>query len=308
MAFEIDKAKELAEDLQRAVAKLLDRIGQVSTSAEGTAREQKTEEAAELAREFSQKAELLSRMVAERGLAISDVFREVGQSVVLAQRELDEQSRAYQRTSPLLPAMFRIPKVTAELQFALETTQSTSLNVLIFGTSKKQREAQQHKIQVDVVAAPLPPELQLQTAAGPVAGKLVADAVRYAEVRAALEDYIRRMAALTLASVRTVVEKCEGFLARWPRVLVLEAGERLALLRATEDTPAGLDLLYVHFSARTGAGDPYLPRKKESGTELRGATPLVGMAVELASIVDELAALQASHLARVGGARPDAAG
>src|SRR5262245_10833323 len=61
---------------------------------------------------------------------IERFFESVGAGVVDAQQRLDDQSLAYlaQRGAASMPTLFRIPRVTAELKFAMESSAKRALN------------------------------------------------------------------------------------------------------------------------------------------------------------------------------------
>ncbi len=78
-----------------------------------------------------------------------------------AQRNLDDQSADYLKTVAAqphaLPSIFRIPKVSAELRFALDTKQNKGFNLIFFNDQQSAEQLNQQTIQFDIVAAPPPP-------------------------------------------------------------------------------------------------------------------------------------------------------
>lgn len=90
---------------------------------------------------------------------ISDFFLSVGKGVVKAQQALDQESLDYLRSQPVMPSVFRVPKASAEISFALSSVAKESWNVLIYGSSSQQSERNEQKVTFDVVAVPPPPEL-----------------------------------------------------------------------------------------------------------------------------------------------------
>jgi hypothetical protein len=94
-------------------------------------------------------------------LDIGDFFGKVSAGVVQAQRNLDDQSADYLKTIAAqpnaLPSIFRIPKVSAELKFALDTTNDKGLNLIFFKDQQRAEQLNQQTIQFDIVSAPPPP-------------------------------------------------------------------------------------------------------------------------------------------------------
>jgi len=97
-------------------------------------------------------------------MRISDFFESVGEGVVAAQERLDQRSKNYLATKPelALPALFRIPKASAEIHFAIEQTKTKKFNVLVYGASDTRQHQQQHKVSFDIISAPPPPEMLQQ--------------------------------------------------------------------------------------------------------------------------------------------------
>jgi hypothetical protein len=88
----------------------------------------------------------------------------VGESIVNAQRRLDDESERYvteqlNREGRGVPAMFRIPKLSAEIKFALTKEGEKGLNLLLFSDKQKSSEQHQQSMSFDIVAMPPPPEV-----------------------------------------------------------------------------------------------------------------------------------------------------
>lgn len=93
-------------------------------------------------------------------------LRSIGESFVRAQQNLDAQSELYLREtagqSHLFPTVFRIPKLTAEIKFALEKLSGQQLNLLFYQRKDEASSLHQQSLSFEIVAAPLPPEMQRQ--------------------------------------------------------------------------------------------------------------------------------------------------
>ena len=90
----------------------------------------------------------------------SSFFTTVGQSVVAAQKQLDKHTKDYLasiRSKPfLLPSVFRIPKLSAEIRFSLEETSGKELNLVFYKQETQVEKLQAQRIQFEIVAAPPP--------------------------------------------------------------------------------------------------------------------------------------------------------
>lgn len=103
---------------------------------------------------------------------IGTFFADIGKGVVAAQRDLDTASEEYVRDlikkkrtadphaeSVDVPgaAMFRIPKVSAELKLSLEKTEGTDWNVVFYSKEEQTKELQQQTLSFEIVSVPIPP-------------------------------------------------------------------------------------------------------------------------------------------------------
>ena len=92
-----------------------------------------------------------------------EFFEEVGKSVIEAQRQLDKGSAEYLRASArskhILPTVFRIPKLKAEVKFAFGKRTGTKINLLFFGKKEEAESMHQQSVSLEIAAAPPPPEL-----------------------------------------------------------------------------------------------------------------------------------------------------
>lgn len=105
---------------------------------------------------------------ADRGEAfaasIDKFFEEVTRGVVEAQRDLDAKSEEYLRKrSPIsMPAVFRIPRVSAEFTLNAERSRSGGINFIVSSSSGR-RDALQQKVSFDIIS--VPPAVDEQAAA-----------------------------------------------------------------------------------------------------------------------------------------------
>jgi hypothetical protein len=96
--------------------------------------------------------------------SFSSFIQSVGESLSTAQKSLDSQARETLRAAsasggPLLPTLYRIPKLSAEVKFAFGKKTDKGLNLLFFSKKEQASEEHQQSIAFDIVATPPPPEL-----------------------------------------------------------------------------------------------------------------------------------------------------
>jgi len=93
----------------------------------------------------------------------SDFFSSVGRSLVEAQKALDGHSETYLeriRGRPhILPSVFRIPKLSAEIKFALKEVKAEKINLIFYSTKDEAEKQHQQSVQFDIVSVP-PPQPQ----------------------------------------------------------------------------------------------------------------------------------------------------
>lgn len=160
--------------------------------------------------------------------SFGDFISSVGRSVADAQSELDRQARHHVATSkslggPLLPTLYRIPKLSAEVKFAFEKETGKGLNLLFFSKKENSSEEHQQSISFDIVAVPPPPELVERLASGVPMVRLVLEP----EQRERVFQVVRERAAKDLPKAdRAVLDAALD--AKAPtrdalRVLILES-------------------------------------------------------------------------------------
>lgn len=94
-------------------------------------------------------------------LDMTEFFAKVSAGVVDAQRNLDDQSLDYLKTVAAqphaLPSIFRIPKVSAEMKFAINTKDSKTVGFLFYKGQTEAEQQHQQTVQFDIVSTPPPP-------------------------------------------------------------------------------------------------------------------------------------------------------
>jgi hypothetical protein len=264
---------------------------------------------------------LLDGAVDQRGQVteVADFFQGVGAAVVRAQKQLDAASQGYieaTKSQPhALPAVFRIPKMSAELKFAFQEVSKESVHLVFY--SKGTEAARQHEqtLRFEIVAAP-PPDLPAAApalrAALPVAPTGAAGTARTRSLRSApaaltpaappyaalvvaaptrgrVLDAVNRVRALaTPARAKTLAEE---LVSRWDEVLVVElaADQDYLLISPAVEPPS---VAVWRLDAVTPAVELTLrqrPAKGATGEALR-------------ALIDSLAATSEQQRRFLGGA------
>lgn len=91
-------------------------------------------------------------------------FRSVGDSLIAAQRDLDEKSKQYLQQAPVVEkvptgGLYRIPKAGAEFRFAMSASGEAGFNVILYRSSEARRREHEQKVTFEIVSVPPPPEL-----------------------------------------------------------------------------------------------------------------------------------------------------
>lgn len=205
--------------------------------------------------------------------SIAPFFEGVGRSMVAAQRQLDEQSRSYMRDAPkdVPPTVFRLPRASAEIRFAIEKVTETGFNIFIAKDTAQTRESMQHQVSFDIVAAPLPPDALARLSRKTVTLPFLGDPIGRESVRTLL-------VSLADKSKRAAERQQAGELAeptRFAKVLIFVLDDEWLLVEASEDQEKLL--LNVYGLATDGS---QLTTSK--GAARSGLKPLVGLLEKIA--------------------------
>lgn len=109
--------------------------------------------------------ETLKLLLEEPGdrFEFKEFLKFVGESFVAAQEGLDTQTRQYLKQSQpneyVLPTVFRLPKVSARLKFALEKITDEKVNLIFYSKGNQARELNQQSLDFEIAAVPPPPEV-----------------------------------------------------------------------------------------------------------------------------------------------------
>jgi len=98
----------------------------------------------------------------EERLRFSDFLNSIGEAMLKTQRHLDSESLAYLQensTKPhVLPSIFRMPRLSAEMKFALEKESEEEVNLIFFRNQNLAKELHQQSIKFELVSTPPPPD------------------------------------------------------------------------------------------------------------------------------------------------------
>lgn len=186
-------------------------------------------------------------------LGFAEFLSEVGRAMVSAQQELDAESQKYAATpvGRTLPALFRVPRVGAQMKFALEKVEGTKLGLVFFGRKSEASERYEHTLDFEVVAVPAPADAPAGAASDPAGvplpgpGPLAGAAVRDAVVAALLEN---PATATALGLAGPDLQQRRKHLLVWP---LGGAGASLFLLGHALDNGRSATLQFV-FPAASG--------------------------------------------------------
>jgi hypothetical protein len=98
-------------------------------------------------------------------IPFDDFLQRMSKTVVTAQRQLDAESGQYlaevaadQKKSHVMPSVFRLPKLSAQMKFSLDVQQSQSLNLIFFRHDGSETSRNEQSIDFDIVSIPAPPD------------------------------------------------------------------------------------------------------------------------------------------------------
>ncbi len=118
-------------------------------------------------------------------------LQQLSTSMVTAQRNLDAESARYLSDigdkRHILPSVFRLPKVTAEMKFALQVEQGEQLNLLFYRRDEETVSRNEQGINFEIVSVPAPPDAlqamkvlapRLDLLLDPIERRIAIDAIR----------------------------------------------------------------------------------------------------------------------------------
>ena len=163
---------------------------------------------------------------------IENFFETVGQGLINAQTQLDRQSVDYIMKKPvqIQPTIYKIPKVNAEIHFAIEKSKKKGFNVLIYGSSEEHRKEQQHKVSFDIVAAPPPPDIAQKLQKINIGGFLLADPISRKIAKQALKSYHDKHRQSPEIEKNLLKQRIHNYLESFSQVILIQAETIWALI------------------------------------------------------------------------------
>jgi len=123
-------------------------------------------------------------------ISFEDFINRIGRGLVSAQELLDSQSADYLTATAaqphILPSIFRVPKISAQMKFALRVEKGQGLNLLFFSKRDQTESQNEQAIDFEVVSVPAPPGASQQLLNVGPAMDLVLDPVLHARILAAI--------------------------------------------------------------------------------------------------------------------------
>ncbi len=117
-------------------------------------------------------------------ISFESFINRIGRGLVAAQEMLDAQSAEYLTATAaqphILPSIFRVPKITAQMKFALRVEKGQDLNLLFFSKRDQTESQNEQAIDFEVVSVPAPPGASQQLLAVGPAMDLVLDPALHA--------------------------------------------------------------------------------------------------------------------------------
>lgn len=151
----------IQQDLEALSSALALWLGTAGTAETGTSKTTDALAAGETAWAFGAPAATAKvagqEAVKPQPTSINDFLASVGKAVITAQGELDKSLAGPDKAS--LSAAYRIPKLSAEIAFEVETADTSGINILLASREKEERESLKQRVSFDIVATPLPAEL-----------------------------------------------------------------------------------------------------------------------------------------------------
>ncbi len=148
------------EDAATALAKAANKLAQQAANGEAVPEAQMV---ALLEGVQAQYQALVMAMGIEDQISFTDFLRSVGKGMVDSQEQLDVLSRGYLQHGAqkphVMPTVFRMPTLTADIKFALQTSSKKTTNLIFYRKENQATSMHQQSLQFEIAAVPPPPEV-----------------------------------------------------------------------------------------------------------------------------------------------------
>ena len=195
-----------------------------------------------------------------------DFFKKVSDGFIRAQENLDAASAKYltavSRQPHALPSVFRIPRVAADVKFALEHKEGKSINLLFFKDEDSATTLNQQTVQFEIVSAPPPAGLLV----GPVSAFPVLSKSRRAELFKLIQEFL--LPGMTAAQTNQLLDR-PRLVADPDTVIIIsvEGDSRFLLTVASNATAGNVGFWYLEILPEDNKVNLAVIRKFGSGTD-----------------------------------------
>lgn len=195
-----------------------------------------------------------------------EFFKKVADGFIRAQQNLDAASAQYltavSKQPHALPSVFRIPRVAADVKFALEHKEGKIINLLFFKDEDTATTLNQQTVQFEIVSAPPP----VGFAVAPVSAFPVLSKSRRAELFKAIQDF--KLPNMTVAQTNTALDR-PRLVADPDTVIIIsvDGDSRFLLTVASNATPGNVGFWYLEIVPETNEVSVAVIRKFGSGTD-----------------------------------------
>lgn len=194
-----------------------------------------------------------------------DFFKKVADGFIRAQQNLDAASAQYltavSKQPHALPSVFRIPRVAADVKFALEHKDGKSINLLFFKDENVSTTLNQQTVQFEIVSAPPPAGLLV----APVSAFPVLSKSRRAELFTFIKDYkfpANPGQTDQLLDRPRLVADPDAVI-----IVSVDGDNRFLLTVASNATPGNVGFWYLEINAQDNKATLAVIRKFGSGTD-----------------------------------------
>lgn len=194
-----------------------------------------------------------------------DFFKKVADGFIKAQQNLDAASAQYltavSNQPHALPSVFRIPRVSADVKFALEHKDGKSINLLFFKDEDTATTLNQQTVQFEIVSAPPPAGLLV----APVSAFPVLSKSRRAELFKLIKDY---KFPANPAQTDSLLDR-PRLVADPDTVIIVsvDGDSRFLLTVASNATPGNVGFWYLEIAPQTNEVSLAAIRKFGSGAD-----------------------------------------
>lgn len=165
-------------------------------------------------------------------------FTEVAEGFINAQSKLDEASAEYLKQVSdkphVLPSVFRMPKLDADMKFALEKQTGKGIQLLFFKNESTTTNLNEQSVHFEIVAAPPPAGLSIS----PVVVAPLLSKIRRAELFKAIQDYLLPAPNNTPAKTDAALDR-KNLVASPDNVIVIAVNDRSFLLTVADGKASG---------------------------------------------------------------------